>query len=350
MSGAPPRNATLDLAIGVIGLWLASGFLLDSWAHLHVPVETFFTPYHGVFYAAMVMGAIVLAVEAVRNRSKGYTGWNMWPSAYQPTLIGVPVFFLGGIGDLIWHTFFGVEERVEAVTSPTHLIIGLGVLILCSGPIRSALEARSRLLTLRAQLPLILALAAWIEFIHLGTAYAFEPSAASIYMPPNGILYSPDYFTNAMLVSYKTGSGVAIILLQTLILMAFVIWMASRFRPGPGAMTLFFLLGNCIIAAALTNDTPLLETYIAMALAGGIVADAIIARSARPLKPPALYVFGFVVPVVYYGTYFIVTIATGGTWWNPELIGGSLVWAGVGGLGLTLLASKSSDAWTVQTE
>ena len=338
MSIAPPRNAKLDLAIGVIGLWLATGFLWDSWAHLHVPVETFFTPYHGIFYAAMVAGTIVLSVTALKNRAHGYRGWNLLPKAYQAPLIGVPIFFIGGIGDLIWHTVFGIEDRVDAVTSPTHLIIGIGVLTVTSAPILSALEARTDLRTLFSQLPLIFSLATWIEFIHLGMAYAFDPSAARMYAPPDGVLYSPDYFTNTTLLLYKTGTGVAVIILQTLILMLFVVWLATRFRLRPGAMTIFFLLGNCIIAAALTNDTPMLLTYIVMSLAAGITADTIIARSPdAPLSGKALHLLGFVVPVVYYGAYFAVTLATGGVWFDPPLLGGALVWAGVCGLGVSFL-------------
>ncbi|MBV8424380.1 MAG: hypothetical protein JO349_04255 [Candidatus Eremiobacteraeota bacterium] len=342
MSSAPPRSATLDLTIGVIGLWLASGFLLDSWAHLHVPVETFFTPYHGVFYAAMATGAVVLIVTALRNRSKGYTGWNVLPAPYQQAMIGVPIFFLGGVGDLIWHTIFGIEDRVEAVTSPTHLIIGLGVLIVTSAPIRSALESRDELKTLFSQLPLLFSIATWLEFIHLGTAYVFEPAAARIYTPPNGILYSPDYFTNSTLLLYKVGAGVAIVLLQTLILMLFVVWVASRFKLRPGAMVVLFLTANCIIAAALTNDTLLFVTYVIMSVVAGIVADILIAGADGPLQPPALRVFGFVVPVVYYGTYFAVTALSGGVWMNPSLVGGALVWAGVAGVGLTLLVPETA--------
>ncbi len=343
MSIAPPRNATLDLAISVIGLWLASGFLWDSWAHLHVPVETFFTPYHAIFYAAMVAGAAVLIVAALRNRAQGYHGWNLLPKAYQAALIGVPIFFVGGIGDLIWHTLFGIEDRVDAVTSPTHLIIGIGVLTVMSGPIRSALEARGELRTLWSQLPLVFSLASWIEFVHLGMAYALDPSAARMYAPANPILYSPDYFTTTTLFLYKAGTGVAVIILQTLILMLFAVWLATRFRLRPGAMTVFFLFGNCIIAAALTNDTPMLLTYVVMSLVAGIVADTIIARSSdAPLGGRALYIFGFVVPVAYYGAYFAVTLATGGIWFSPPLAGGALVWAGVCGLGISFLPNTQA--------
>lgn len=343
MSIAPPRNATLDLAISVIGIWLASGFLWDSWAHLHVPVETFFTPYHAIFYAAMVAGAIVLTVTALRNRARGYHGWNLLPKAYQGALIGVPIFFIGGVGDLIWHTIFGIEDRVDAVTSPTHLIIGIGVLTVTSAPILSALEARFELRTLASQLPLIFSLATWIEFVHLGTAYAFDPSAARMYAPPNAVLYSPDYFTNTTLLLYKTGTGVAVIILESLIVMLFTVWLATRFRLRPGALTIFFVLGNCIIAAALTNDTPLLATYLVMSVAAGIAADMLVARSSSsPLSGRSLHLFGFVVPVVYYGAYFAMTIATGGTWFDPPLLGGALVWAGVSGLGISFLPSTQA--------
>jgi hypothetical protein len=337
-SAAAPRDATLDLLIGIVGLWLAGGFMWDSWAHLHVAVESFFTPYHAVFYAAMVAGSAILVVTALRNKARGYTGLGVLPAAYQLPLIGVPIFFLGGIGDLIWHSFFGVEDRIDAVTSPTHLLIGIGVLCLVSGPIRSALEARPTLRSLRDLLPLVFALATWLEFVHLGTAYAFDPSAGRIDAPPNGFVYSPDYFTSLTLMLYKTGSGIAIVILQSAILMAFALWLVSRFRLRPGALTLFFVLGNGMIAAVLTNDTPLLATYLAMCLAAGIVGDTLVARlHPSPSRTTALRIFAIVVPVVYYGTYFAVTMATGGTWWNWNLVLGALVWTACAGLGLSFL-------------
>ncbi|HYZ16156.1 MAG TPA: hypothetical protein VE591_07125 [Candidatus Acidoferrum sp.] len=337
-SAAPPRDATLDLLIGIVGLWLAAGFLWDSWAHMHVAVETFFTPYHAIFYAAMLAGAAILVLTALRNRARGFRGRNLFPTAYQLPLLGVPIFFLGGIGDLIWHTIFGIEDRIDAVTSPTHLVIGFGVLLVMSGPMRSALEARGELRSLRDYLPLIFALATWLEFIHLGTAYAFDPSAARADAPPNDILYSPDYFTNVTLVLYKTGSGVVVVMLQSAILMIFALWLVSRFALPAGALTLLFVLGNGMIAAAITNDTPLLATYLVMSLAAGIVADAIVARfRPSPSRLVALRLFGLIVPVVYYLTYFAVTLAWGGTWWDWNLMLGALVWSGCFGVGLSLL-------------
>ena len=299
--GPAPPDPTLDLLVGIVGLWLAAGFLLDSWAHLHIAIETFFTPYHAAFYSAMVAGLLILAFFARRNSKLGYTGANVLPAAYQTALWGIPIFFAGGVGDLIWHTFFGIEDRVEAVTSPTHLIIGLGVLLTVGAPIRSALQQRGTLLTLRSQLPLIFALATWLEFIHLGTAYAFDPGAARMYAPPDGVAYGPDYFTNTTFVLFKTGSGIAIVMLQSIVLMGAVVWTVARFALRPGALTILFVLGNGMIAAALTNDTPILATYLAMSVVAGAAGDFIIARlhPARS-RPVAFGIFGALVPGIYY--------------------------------------------------
>lgn len=344
MRDEPPRNDVLDLAIGLSGIWLAAGFLWDSWAHLHVGVESFFTPYHAVFYSAMLGASVAFGIAAIANYRRGFRFPALLPRAYRRALIGVPVFFAGGFGDLLWHTFFGVENRIEAVTSPTHLIIGFGVTLVLSGPIRSALDARASVLTLRAQVPLLLSLAAVLEFAHLGMSYAFDPSVSRADAPPAQVATSPYYLLAVALVLYKTGSGVLIVILTALVEMAFALWVASRFRLAFGAMTLFFVCGDGMIAAALTNDRPLLAIHLTMAFVAGVVADVILARGRRPtLSLPSLRVmrrFGAYVPIAYYGTFFAATLALTGTWWNWSLVFGSIVWSVLAGYGLTFLLNE----------
>ncbi|MBD5654697.1 MAG: hypothetical protein IAI50_05890 [Candidatus Eremiobacteraeota bacterium] len=329
--------------IGIVGLWLSAGFLWESWAHLHVGVESFFTPYHAVFYSAMLVGAGVMGSAALRNRRLGYARNRLLPAAYRQALLGVPIFFLGGVGDFIWHSFFGVENRIEAVTSPTHLIIGFGVVLVLSAPIRSALGARAELHSLRDELPLLFSLAACLEFVHLGTSYAFDPSAGRLDAPPNGSNFSADYFTANAIVLYKTGSGVMIVILTSLIEMAFAIWLATRFSLKFGAMTLFFVLGDGMIAAALTNTRPLLVIHLIMALVAGIVADISIARLRPSRSDSGLRIFGLVVPLAYYGSFFAATLALEGTWWNWSLIGGAIVWSALAGVALTMLVPSRNN-------
>ena len=161
-----------------------------------------------------------------------------------------------------------------------------------------------------------------------------------MYAPPDGVAYGPDYFINTTMVLFKTGSGIAIVMLQTLILMGVCVWPVVRFALRPGALTILFVLGNTMIAATLTNDTPIFLTYLAMSIAAGLCADLIVAR-VRPSRerPVALGLFGALVPGVYYGTYFLFTALTGGVWWSWTLTLGAIVWSMLCGLALTLLAA-----------
>src|SRR5579864_9081889 len=147
-TAAPSQQ--LDLLVSICTLWIACGFFLDAWAHGHVPVETFFTPYHAVFYSGMLALVAVLGLYASARRS--------FPRAYRCALLGIPVFILAGAGDMIWHHFFGVEEGIDALLSPTHQALGLGVFLVSSGPISSALQTRDLPQSLTRQLPLLLSL------------------------------------------------------------------------------------------------------------------------------------------------------------------------------------------------
>src|SRR5271156_6616568 len=103
MQRAVPRTLAFDYAVGICSVWIASGFFLDAWAHGHVPIESFFTPYHGVFYSGMLALALVFATFVGINRRRGYDWANCVPRPYRLALLGVPIFLLAGIGDLCWH-------------------------------------------------------------------------------------------------------------------------------------------------------------------------------------------------------------------------------------------------------
>src|SRR5580704_14198830 len=148
---AAPRSLVLDYAIGICGVWISGGFFLDAWAHGHVPVESFFTPYHAVFYSGMLALGLVILAFALRNRALGYSWANSVPRCYRLAILGIPIFVLAGLGDMLWHHFFGIEEGVDALLSPTHQVLGLAIFFLASGPIRSVLAERPHGMTLAKQ-------------------------------------------------------------------------------------------------------------------------------------------------------------------------------------------------------
>src|SRR5215469_4113910 len=127
LEGHPPASLRYDWIMAVLGSLSILGGLTDVWTHTHIPkLETFFTPWHALVYGSFALQACVLIGTAVINYRKGYSLLNCMPLGYGLSLIGVGVYALSGVGDLLWHTFFGIEQVLDAAFSPTHLCLTIG--------------------------------------------------------------------------------------------------------------------------------------------------------------------------------------------------------------------------------
>jgi hypothetical protein len=339
MQNAVPRSLALDYAVGICGIWISSGFFLDAWAHGHVRVDTFFTPYHAVFYSGMLALALILIAFALQAHARGYAWAESFPRPYRLALVGIPIFIGAGLGDMIWHHVYGLEEGVDALLSPTHQVLGLGIFFLASAPIRSVLSDRGAL-TLGRQFPLALGLATWLILAHFGTAYGFDPAAGKTNAPPPIAPFTPDYLTALSIGYYKIASGVLIVIFQSSLIAGFALWLVSRMHPSPGMFTAIFLLGNLPAAAAFTNQTPLLAVTLTQSLITGLFADALVRLyDPHPVrgKTRAFRWFGATVPMTYIGVYLLGTLAYGGIWWDWNVALGSWIWSGVCGFALSLL-------------
>jgi hypothetical protein len=129
-----------DLVAALCGAWMVSGLFLDGWAHRNNKPETFFTPWHGLLYSGFVASAVWL-LKVIRSHQKpGSTFRQAIPVGYGLRALGVGVFGVGAIGDLIWHQVFGIEVDIEALLSPTHLVLLGGGLLMACGPIASTMR------------------------------------------------------------------------------------------------------------------------------------------------------------------------------------------------------------------
>jgi hypothetical protein len=65
--------------------------------------------------------------------------------------IAAVLFLVAGVGDMIWHTVFGIETGLDAALSPTHLLLVASGTLLLTSPLRSwwasqrAMRVRRRL-------------------------------------------------------------------------------------------------------------------------------------------------------------------------------------------------------------
>ena len=188
--GYPAGGVRFDLAMILVSAWLIGGLFVDGWAHFHGMVDdSFFTPWHAVFYSGFMAVALFLGVNQWRNISQGYAFWRALPEGYALSLVGAAIFALGGVGDLIWHTVFGIEVGTEALLSPTHLLLATGMVLISSGPLRAAWRRlpAGQVGGWRALAPMLLSATLLAAVLAFFTAYAHpfisthatEPSVGS---------------------------------------------------------------------------------------------------------------------------------------------------------------------------
>jgi hypothetical protein len=138
----PTRLATRreDLVTVLLGACLIGGVLADGWAHVNLAstLEGFFTPWHGLLYAGFTATAAWTFWLAYQRRDRAPVWWrDGWPAGYRVGGLGVLVFLVGGLADMVWHETLGVEVGLDAAFSPSHLMLVTGGVLLLSSPLRS---------------------------------------------------------------------------------------------------------------------------------------------------------------------------------------------------------------------
>ncbi|MEW5988477.1 MAG: hypothetical protein AB1791_17750 [Chloroflexota bacterium] len=326
--GQVVASARLEWTAALLSLALVGGIFLDGWAHNNGRVDdSFFTPWHAVLYSAMLLSGLYLGANLVINRVRGYAWRGGLPAGYLLSLAGVVFFFLAGAGDLVWHNVFGFEVDVEALLSPAHLALGLGAVLLVSGPARVA-WGRATESGGRASWPAVLSLFATLSVFTFFTHFAHSYTGVDVVsgMAPDG----DPYFYDTTIISY--------VLIPTTLLMGFILLALRRWRLPAGALALF-LAGNAGLMFVLRlGDVKNYWPILPAALVSGLLVEAL-ARTLRPgmERPGALRLFAFLTPFIFHLLYFLTLIATAGIWWRIHLWLGVTVMSGILGLGLSLL-------------
>lgn len=308
-------------AIFVVGLYL------DGWAHNHGKVDqSFFTPWHAFFYAGFALAALVLLATGAVNWRRGWRGRVALPTGYGLALLGCAIFAAGGIGDLIWHTLFGIEEDFEALVSPTHLMLGAGLALVVSAPLRAAWQrpgGRGWRQLGPALLSLCLLTAAFTFFM------MFSHPLMSIIGGARHGHFNDDVGQMGGIVSLILTGG---LLLGPL----FVV--LRRWRLPAGVLVLVWG-ANTVAMAILDWGLPYHATLTGVVVVAVIICDWLLQR-AQSLLPAlqGIRVFAFVAPALIFGAYFFALLLTEGSRWSIHLIGGAIVLPGIAGWLLSYVA------------
>jgi hypothetical protein len=139
-TGRPRASLTENAMTIVFGLWMIAGLFVDGYAHANMrsTIESFFTPWHGILYSGFASAALWTTWLGYKQARLGRRGLEAIPVGYELGMVGVIIFGLGGFGDMIWHTIFGIEIDIAALLSPSHLMLLIGGVLVLTSPLRSA--------------------------------------------------------------------------------------------------------------------------------------------------------------------------------------------------------------------
>lgn len=249
-----------DALIAILGAVFQGGAYLDLWAHVHRPeLETFFTPWHAVLYSGFFAMTAATAAPLLRHRRPGVSWSRALPAGYDVSLVGVLIFLLGGVLDMLWHTIFGIEVDVEALLSPSHLVLALGSTLMLTGPVRAAWRRPGQT---RASWPAVFSLTYLLSAFSFWTQYAHQlgrPWASAGNQPTQAVfpVIAPDpMFRSAEIQSVFVAHsvGVASILLQAALLAAVVLIAVRRWGGGFPAGAFMVMLGLNAVMVGIARD------------------------------------------------------------------------------------------------
>ena len=299
-----------DTVTIVGGVWLTVGLFLDGYAHENILTgdsESFFTLWHAVVYA----GFAVTAAWLVHLRRRGPLD-----DAYRLAIVGILLFGVGGAGDLAWHTALGVETGIDALLSPTHLVLFVGLVLILTTALRHRPDSTAAVVSVG----LATALAG------LFTSWAWGFGIAEL----TEVRYDP--VTKAG--EAELIAGLASIALTTAILCGAALALALARRPRPfGTHAVLFTVTALLVTAGFDEGWQ----GIPAALVGGLAIDVLTGRVPRLATLPASM-------LVMWATYLaLVRVGVDDNGWPVETWTGAPVMAALVAAGLQwLVAARRS--------
>lgn len=230
----PISTTAFDWLYVLLSLLLTVGIMMDVWSHIQFgPDQSIFNEYHLLFYGSVgailvLMGGLVLA-----NLRNGYPLAIALPQGYGLGFLAAILFGISGVIDLIGHALFGFESGMEALTSPLHLLLFMTWFMILFAPVnanRARIRATGDHPTLIATLPSLIAYACMIICITTPFLNLF-PMGSAPYMLQSA---RPDDLQIGLV------AGIGGTLFQTVITIAFVLWLARTFRLPFGSYTVIF--------------------------------------------------------------------------------------------------------------
>jgi hypothetical protein len=339
-----------DLAATFFAGWMVLGMILDGRAHkLGILGESFFSIWHSILYS----GFLILSAWVVWLNMTGLRRLEVssMPIGYGLAVLGLLLFFISALADMIWHSIFGFEQDMESGLSPPHLALFVSGMLLITGPFRAAWATGST-----SEGPTILTLTPALLTVGLASAGVISFSNALLtplpWSKPEGRLmevlgiYPPLVMYLDLLLFTK-------ILVANFFLVGMTVLLLKRWMLPFGSFTLIYFL----VAAlnVLEDDFKIFWAGAALATAG-LGADVIVRLvEPEPARRERFWLAATVIPMVTWSLVFAVVAATYGLRWSPELWSGTILFAALCGFCVAFVAvppraaAEDSPPWRSPT-
>lgn len=299
-------------------VWMSVGGILDFQAHargISFQEEGFITPSHLLVYTGLLAIGFLFTVTIGSRRYDGYSWLAAVPPGYRFGVFGVLLMAFGGFSDYLWHGAFGFEQGMEALTSPSHVAIMVGALLIVSSPLRSAWE-RDADTTALDQLPAVV-------------------SAGLIL---TGLVLFGQYITPLYPMAARGGVSHGLIQLLAFsgLFTGLCLVLMRRFSIVFGGFTLLFTIVTISMDVALLIAD---SRFLPVLVLTGVVADALQSIfQPSPANLKSYRAFSAVVPISFSAMLFGITGVTWGLEWEIHVWTGAILLSGLVGLLCSYLA------------
>jgi len=302
-----------DLVTLLTSMWMVGGLFIDGYAHINIidtRTEDFFTPWHAILYSGYLATASWIGWLALRRFDD--RPWYRWfPTGYGWAAVGVAVFAIGGVGDGIWHTVFGIETSLDALLSPSHLLLLAGFMLIVTAPLRAARRPTNPVAHgWLATLSLTLAMAV----VGFFTAYANPLDSGWFF----SVDYVPETGSNWTITELALSGS----LFTTVMLTIPALFLQRRYQLGIGAVALLWAGPILFVTSAFGGGR--FAATVATAV-GGLIVDLIRGRSGQRAGQWMPAILGVGIAAIWSLFLLLEHLDGDPVVWLPELWSGLIV-------------------------
>lgn len=328
------QELIFDWVIVCLGLWMIGGAHLYAWVKHQIPIETYFSFWRSLWYSGYVAISTVLLWRFLFSLKNSRSLRGAIPAGYELSLAGVAAFLVGALGDMFGYKVFNTGVMLIDSLNPWHTLLAAGSVLIISGPIRA-----TRVRTPDENQKWVMLMPAILSLALLLAEFSFFASQSRLFS--NTILGMGHLVSTDEPAVRSIVAGINTVLLQSALLIGFILFAIQRWRLPIGGITLIIT-----IAYGLTVSIHENFLFAPFEILTGVSIEFLY-WWLKPISKKRIKFrwFAFGVPVIFYSYYFLTLAFTTGAWGTVHIWAGAILLSGIAGwlLSFVFLSPSSTE-------